>query len=208
MHDLLGKARLLREDIVRHGLVVDDGLATAVGELEDGIARIVERLDLGVLDVLGLGGSRRADLHGELPAVKILEALDLVLVALGDEHRQAGLVERLREENALLALLGDGEAGGADVDGAGEHCRDDAVKGHVRDLDLVARLLAHRADKIHFEARDLLRLRVDEFKGREGGVGGDAQVLGFNGAGDEDGGGEDGGKGFLHEHFGLLRFFL
>ena len=76
-------------------------------------------------------------------------------------------------------------------------------------FDLVARLLAHRADKIHFEARDLLRLRVDEFKGRGGGVGGDAQVLGFNGAaGDEDGGGEDGGKGFLHEHFGLLRFFL
>ena len=121
MHDLLGKARLLREDVVRHGLVVDDGLAAAVGESSRMASpALLNVWTLASLMSLGLGGSRRADLHGELPAVKILEALDLVLVALGDEHRQAGLVERFREENALLALLGDGEAGGADVDGAGE----------------------------------------------------------------------------------------
>ena len=84
-------------------------------------------------------------------ALEILEALDGLLIR-ADDHRQAGLVVRVREEHIFLALVVDRHARDDDIDVLGLHSRDQAIKADVLDLDLIAHLLADGADQVHIEA--------------------------------------------------------
>ena len=73
-----------------------------------------------------------------------------------------------------------GNARGDHVDRARHDGRDEGVKAHIEDFDVVARLVANSADEIHVEARVFLRLRIEEFEGRKSGLSADAQqVAGF-----------------------------
>ena len=140
--------------------------------------------------------------HAHGLALQVFKALDVLGGVLGDEDRKARLVEGVREEDALLAFFRDREARGAHVGRARHEGRDDAVEADVEDFDVVARLLGHGADQIHFKARHFLRFAVDEFKGREGRVRRDAQRGGVGNARNEAGGDEEcGGEGLEHDRF-------
>ena len=111
--------------------------------------------------------ARRADLHADRLALKVLHALDGAGFGLRGDEGEAGSVERVGIEDALLALLGDGEACGAHLDGAREHGGDDGVEAEDLEFDFGAEFLADGPHEVHFEAGDFSRLGVDEFKGGE-----------------------------------------
>ena len=96
--------------------------------------------------------------------------------ALGnDDDLHAGGVA-LGEADGLEALVGDGHAGHAHVDLAGDNGRDDGVKVHVLNVELHAELVSDQAGDDGVDADDGLVLI--ELVGREGGVGAHGEHFG------------------------------
>ena len=201
--EVLGNARLRLQEVGEHRTVKLDGVGVLDVEVHEGLARRVEGGDAGALDVLGVGGARRADLHGEGLALEVGEGLDLFSIGLADEIGEAGLVVGGGEVDLLLTFFGDGDARGDHVDRAGGERRDEGVKAHVHDLDVVAGLVGDGLDEVDVEAGELLGLRVEEFERRERGFGADAQRVAGHGVAGEGGDGKGGGgsgENFLEHH--------
>ena len=93
-----------------------------------------------------------------------------------DDRLDAGGVA-VGEVDALLALLGDGEAAGADVSLAGLHGDNDGAELHVINLHLVAELVADGLHDVDVNADCLLVLVI--LVGRECNVGRNDEGLFF-----------------------------
>ena len=179
---LLAGGDLLRDRKVRVGVLAlvlhdgqvgDGGLVQArryAGECGD---RVVERDDRGVGQVLlhpGLARSARLDGDGGVCVVKRLGVgADLVGRAPCGDEPLVGVDVRVGEVDLLLALLRDGEVGGAHVglaallDGG-----DDGVELHgVEVLALQPHLLGERLHELDLEALLRLALHVVERRVRE-----------------------------------------
>ena len=131
---------------------------------------------VGGIDEAG-GGVLSADLDVLTLIDQAEELVDgLNRGALGnDDDLHAGGVA-LGEADGLEALVGDGHAGHAHVDLAGDDGGDDGVKVHVLNVELHAELVGDEAGDDGVDADDGLVLI--ELVGREGGVGAHGEHFG------------------------------
>ena len=191
MRRLSGEVLVLGKDVVRHGLVVDNGIGIAGKHVEDGVARGIEGRDLGPLDLLGVGHRSRAELNGNALSFKVLEVGD-ARRSLRHDDREAGLIEGDREENALAAFGRDREARCARIERARKNARDDRVEAERFELEVLAHLLSHGLHEVNLKTLNFTGLRVVELKGREGAFSGDAPGVGGCGSANHERG--DAGK--------------
>ena len=95
---LFSKRGLLNEHVVRSRLVVENRISTTVGQFEDGFTGVVEGLDRGTFNFLGLGGGSRTDLNSDGFALQVSKVIDFAGIGFGDQDAQAGFIERFRKE--------------------------------------------------------------------------------------------------------------
>jgi hypothetical protein len=102
------------------------------------------------------------------------------------------------EINVLLALLGDGEAGHAEVNLAGNDSCDNGVKLHIFDLQLNAQLFAHSLSDLNVDADDFAGLIMIILIGREVTAGTHGQGLGHSGSRQHQSDGHQDSDNLLH----------
>src|SRR5690606_35904696 len=127
------------EDVVLHvRRVIEHRVRAAALHGQVGLVELLVGVRRGaldvVLDVVGAGGAQPSS-DGQ--PLEVLHAVDGGVV---DRHTdaQTGRVVRAGEVHHLGALVGDGDAGDGDVEGAGLQTRDDAVEVGGLQLDLEA----------------------------------------------------------------------
>ena len=133
-----------------------------------------------------------AHLHRDALTLQVFELLDLEVAVGRKNHGDPRLVEGFGKEHLLLAFFRDRKARRCEVDGVRENRRENPVELVHRDFGFLAHLGAKRLDKIDFEAFELARLRIHEFKRGEGPFARDADLIGRGDAARHKGGGKEG----------------
>ena len=179
-------------------------------EFHHGFGGVIERTGFLAGNLLRLQLTGRAQLRADLLALDGDGSLIGRGVLLTDHSNETALEDRHREIDLLLTLRGDRHAGDTDIHCSGHQSRNNGVKPHRLNGNVVTRLLAGSVDQIDLIAHELLRLDINEFKGREGRFGTDAESRSRKGGsgikGSHDGGTDR--KFFQHKLSPLsLRFF-
>src|SRR5699024_2963314 len=117
-----------------------------------------------LIDVVSAGG---AEPGGDRQPLEVIHTFDGGVVRRHTDA-QTGLVVRAGEVHRLAALVGDGDAGDGDVEGAGLQTGDDAVEVGGLQLDVETDAVGDLVDDVDVEA-DVLAVLL-ELERHEGGV--------------------------------------
>ena len=196
MVELAGEVGALVGIVLGDGVVTDDGVGTAGGQVFEGQTDVVVFLDLGAhVGLLQHEHAGDADLAAHGQALEAGQAVDLL--AFGHDHGLHDAVIRVGEVEGLLAFGSDGGGGGQDVVVARGQTGKDAVPGHITEFHVKAGAFGHFLDVINgIAGGDFLVVQV--FHGRVAAVSGHHQGLGGHGRGHEDK--EAQGKGQFTDH--------
>ncbi|EJX01384.1 hypothetical protein EVA_10511 [gut metagenome] len=204
--EVLGKTGLGFQEVGKNRTVHDDGVTVAACEIHEGFAgriKVAHRCSFNVMASIFRAG--RTDLGGNASVLQAGKIRVLVGVFNTNQEGKTGRVVGRRKGNAFFTFGRNRNAGGDHVDGAPRQSRDQGIKSHVHDFDIVPGFVGNRFDQVNIKAGKFIFLRVEEFKRCKSRFSPHSEQIASHSSAGESGGTSDGRKSqnnFFERHNG------